>query len=331
MSTAFCLFLSLLLTLPGDSPSTHDQHNWELFEPATPKDQKDFATERIIANLNATVPDEYILGPGDVVNIQVWQQADLSGTRTLGPDGVVTLPLVGDVPLGDKSRSGAQQYLAEAVSKFYKNPIVTLEVAEYHNNNVFVLGQLPTPGLMRITGRGTLLEVLTQVPSQMGVETTMSKCALIRGNDTIVWVDLHAMLRQGNLGLNLKLANNDVIYLPHEEEAMVYVMGEVQRPGAYRLKPGMSFLDGLMEAGGATLDGRKNSIELIRRQEGVSQRIRLKTRDLRNGDLSANVALAENDIIYVGRRPLAQISYFFGSLSPFSSLLVIEEIVSGDP
>jgi len=320
--------LALMASQPGDDNSL-DTHKWELFQPAVAKDSKPFVAEDYVAKLNSQVADEYVLGPGDVVNIQVWQQLEMSGTRTLGPDGVITLPLVGNVTLGNQPRSKAQEQMTEAVARFYKNPAVTLEVSEYHNNNVYVLGQLSNPGKMPITGKGTLLEALTQIPTQMGVDTSLTKCALIRGRSTIVWVDLREMLREGHLGLDLKITNNDIIYLPQDEEPMVYVMGEVSRPGAYRLKSGMSFLDGLMQAGGPTLAGRKNNVELIRSKDGSSQRMRLKARELRNGDFTANVALVENDVIYVGRRPLAQINYFFSSISPFSSLLVIEELIQG--
>jgi polysaccharide biosynthesis/export protein len=194
-----------------------------------------------------------------------------------------------------------------------------------------VLGHLAQPGLMSITGRGTLLEAITQVPLAQGVQTSLSKCALIRGTDTIVWVDLRAMLREGDLRLNLKLANNDILYLPDEEEANIYVMGEVQRPGAYRLKPYMSFLDALMTAGGATVHGRQNHVELIRREpDGKIHRLRLKAGDLRRGNFTANVELKENDVIYVGRKPLAHINYLFSSLSPLANILLIQDVLADD-
>lgn len=304
---------------------------WEEFKPAIPKDGKVFSTEEMVDQLNASVPDQYLLGPGDVLNIQVWQQPELSGMRTLGPDGVITVPLIGDLPLGGATREVARNTITSSISRFYKDPIVTLEVSEYHNNNIFVLGHLAQPGLMSITGRGTLLEAITQVALAQGVQTSLTKCALIRGKETIVWIDLRAMLREGNLRLNLKLANNDILYLPDEEEANVYVMGEVQRPGAYRLKPQMSFLDALLSAGGPTVNGRQNHVELVRRDStGKIHLLRLKARDLRKGDLSANVALQENDLIYVGRRPLAHINYFFSSLNPLANMLLVQDIIDNN-
>jgi polysaccharide biosynthesis/export protein len=307
------------------------QPKWEVFKPAVPKDGKVFTSQEVVDRLNASVPEQYLLGPGDILNIQVWQQPELSGQRTLGPDGVITMPLVGDLALGATTRDVARNMVESAVSRFYKDPIVTLEVSEYHNNNIFVLGHLAQPGLMSITGRGTLLEAITQVPLAQGVQTSLSKCALIRGADTIVWVDLRAMLREGDLRLNLKLANNDILYLPDEEEANIYVMGEVQRPGAYRLKPYMSFLDALMTAGGATVHGRQNHVELIRREpDGKIHRLRLKAGDLRRGNFTANVELKENDVIYVGRKPLAHINYLFSSLSPLANILLIQDVLADD-
>lgn len=322
--------LLLLITSPvartlAVERSQPENLQWEVFEPSKPKGERDFANAEIIAKLDDEIPDEYLLGPGDVVNVQVWEQANLGGTRTLGPDGKLSLPLVGTLVFGGLSRTQAQAMVQGAYSKYYKGPVVNLDIREYNNNSVFVLGRVQEARLIPLTGQGTLLEVISQVTLQLGDQNTMKNCAIVRGGTKIIWVSLEEILLHGNMALNLKLTNGDVVYLPQEQDAKIYVMGDVRKPGAYRLTSRMSVLDGLMGAGGPTENASKNQMMLIRREGNKVKRLRLSVRELRKGNFESNVALVENDIIFVGRRALGHFRYIFSSLNPFTSLLVLGE------
>jgi len=302
------------------------------FEIAPLKGGAPYPGPNTIAELNAAIPRDYLLGPGDVVAVQVWGEPDLSGEHTIGPDGVLALTLIGPQRVASLNRTQATDMLRQALARYYQDPSVNLQVRQYRNNRVFVLGRVENPGVVPLEGRGTLLEVITRAGSipTAGTPSPLAKCTVIRGRDQIIHIDLEALLHGGNLSLNIDMANGDVVYIPNEHEAVVYVMGEVDAPGAYRLTADMSFLDALMRAGGPTEDARRNHMAIIRTSKGHSEVMRVRLRDLRKGDLSGNVALAENDIIYVGRKGLAHLNYFLRQLDPFISLLVVHEALSQD-
>ena len=304
----------------------------QVFEQATAKTKKPFMDPKTIEELNAAAHGEYVLGPGDRLLLEIWDQQGLSGEHVIGPDGMMTLPLVGPAQVSGLTRGAAAHEIKEKLARYYKDLSVNLKIIEYKNNRVFVLGRVEQPGLVALEGQATLLEVLARVGSitARGTSSSLASCAVIRGKDMVIWVDLNELLHNGNLRLNLNLANGDIVYIPFEYEPMIYVMGEVESPGAYRLTPGMSFLDGLMRAGGPTEDARKNHLSLIRQKDGQAHIMRIKTRDFRKGDLSGNIQLEENDIIFVSRKWIGNLNYVLRQLDPFISLLVVREAISDD-
>jgi len=328
--TVLALLCLYLPAMAGKNARTKNNSDQPVFELAASK-ALPYAGPETIQELNASIPSEYLLGPGDLVDIQVWDQPKLSGRQTIGPDGMLALPLIGPVYLQSLTRTTAAASLTKALEQYYQEPIVTLQVVEYNNNRAFVMGRVERPGLIRFEGQGTLLELLAKAGSQPvdGPGNRLAKCAVIRGKDKIVWIDLDELLLGGNMSLNINIANNDVVYIPDEQDAMVYVMGEVKVPGAFRLTPHMSMLDGIMGAGGPTEHARKGSIKLIRNINGQSHILSVSIRDFKKGDYANNVGLKENDIIFVSRKGLAHINYFLRQLSPFATLAIAQEVLVG--
>jgi polysaccharide export outer membrane protein len=102
-------------------------------------------------------------------------------------------------------------------------------------------------------------------------------------------------------------------------------LGEVKKPGAYRLTPEMSLLDALSQAGGATEDGVPGVVRLIRPGKGEDRELQLEA-FLQPG-LPANVVLEEGDVLYVPRRSLANVGYVLQKLNPFMSFLFFASAV----
>lgn len=325
----FLLALQNATAFPGGDTPSHPKD--PAFQPAQSK-ALPYAGPETIQELNASIPKEYLLGPGDLVDVQVWEQPKLSGQQTIGPDGMVALQLIGPVEVQSLTRTQAAAALQKAFEKYYREPIVTLQVLEYKNNRAFVMGRVERPGLIRFDGQGTLLELLAMAGSQPvdGPGNRLEKCAVIRGKDKIVWIDLDELLLGGNMSLNINIANNDVVYIPDEQDAMVYVMGEVLTPGAYRLTPQMSFLDGLMGAGGPSEDARKGSMALVRNIDGKAHVLKVSLRDFKKGNYANNIELQENDIIFVSRKGLAHLNYVLRQLSPFATLAIAQDLIADD-
>ena len=110
------------------------------------------------------------------------------------------------------------------------------------------------------------------------------------------------------------MQRNDVLYIPDSDDQTVYVLGEVQRPGAVRLTPDMTFLDALAQAGGPTRDATTARMRLVRPSAGIERDMALA--DFVKSGASPNVALRDGDVIYVPRAGIAKAGYVLQQLSP---------------
>lgn len=271
----------------------------------------------------------YRLGAGDQVTIEVWGYPELSGTHTIGPDGRITLPLVGPFKLTALSREQAAQNIKQKLSPYYYNLTATVRVDKYAANRVLVLGRVVKPGEVQFGNTApTLLESialaggLSNTRKADGLETLpMTRCAVFRGRDKVAWVELEPLLTGKDLSLNMKLQRNDVVYVPELEERLVYVLGAVGHPGAFTLTPNMSFLEALSKAGGPTEDAAPSKINVIRLQQGTNQQFDLEA--LLKGQHKLNIALQEGDILYVPTNAIRDITYATQILNPFSTVLRI--------
>jgi len=295
------------------------------FKTELPKKVQEFATPDKVKALDTQQAFEYRFGPGDIVSIQVWRRPELSQDGILvSPDGFITVPRLGSIPVLGKSVGEVKEMVTSRLELFYIKPEVTIRVQEFHNNKAFVLGRVSKPGVINFPGRGTLLEALALaggIPDQ-NKDTSLTKCAIIRGNDTIIWIDLQDMLRNGNMALNAPIRNNDVIYIPESSDEMVYVLGEVQTPGALQIRGGMTVLKAVMLAGGMNKNANTEKVFVIRQQTLKGEVIRVDMKNLlEHGDFSKNFSLMPNDIVYVSPGGMTKFNYALEKILPSLQML----------
>jgi polysaccharide export outer membrane protein len=282
--------------------------------------------EEIIRQFGATEMTSYTLGNGDEITVDVWNHAELSGHHVIGPDGKITLPIAGVLKVAGLTREEAQTAVMNGLSRYYSDLAVTVRVDRYTSYRIYVVGRPGAPGELQFDTQPTLLDVLARAtPSPITIPGTgsasLGRCAIIRGRDQMVWIDMKSLLVQGNMTLNLPLARNDLVYLQDTGDQVVYVLGEVNHPGAYRITPTMSFLDAFSQSGGLTEDAAKKRIELIRSRSGVQREFELQ--DLLTRPQNFNFALQEGDIIYVQRSNMAKFGYVLRQTSPLAAFAVI--------
>lgn len=284
------------------------------------------SSEDAIKAFEAPVVDSYTLDDGDEIFIDVWGRPELSGKHLIGPDGVITLPLAGSISISGKTRDQARDAVVHALSKYYSDLAVTVRVDHYSSFKIMILGRVGTPGALNFDSQPTLLDVITKaaglpVGGFGSDKSNLVRCAIFRGRDKVIWMDLKPLLRDGRLDLNIRLARNDVIYLPDANDQLVYVLGAVKTPGAIRLTPSMAVLDALALSGGATEDASQSHIELVRPAYNKQQEIPLKS--LLAPDSRINYSLEEGDIIYVPERGLAKFGYVLQKISPLTGFAIL--------
>ena len=219
------------------------------------------------APANADAQRDYVLGAGDVVRITVFQNADLSLEARVSEGGSISYPLLGVIKLGGLSVQQAERAIADGLrnGQFVRQPQVGILVMQVRSNQASVLGQVNRPGRYPIEVTGMRLSDLVALAG--GVATTgsdiVSLTGVRNGQPMRVQIDLPTLFG-GSTNVNDPVVQNgDVVYV--DRMPLVYVYGEVQRPGALRLERGMTVLQSLAASGGLTQRGTEKGIRLHRK------------------------------------------------------------------
>ena len=324
MRTAFAL--AILTCVSGVGVLAQNAETLDFHEL---RKERKLSTEEMVKAFEAPPIEVYTLRQGDEIFVEVWTRPELSGKHIIGPDGRITLPVVGSITLANLTREGAQDAVRTALLRYYSEIAVTIRVDRYTSYHIYVLGRVTTGGALEFEKQPNLLQVLTRAGSLpvggSGAEKAgLVRCAIFRGTDKIVWIDLRPLVSQGNLALNIRLAPDDLVYLPDADDRLVYVLGDVAHPGAYRLTADMSFLDAYSQAGGATDDGDQAHIAHIR--SGIGQR-EISMKQILAGKKDLNMAMEEGDIIFVPKKGLAKCAYVLQKAAPITGFAILYSTV----
>ena len=205
------------------------------------------------------------MGAGDEISLDFPGHPELGGKKVVGPDGRITLSLVGPINVADKNRNEVATLVVTSLSTYYKNLTVTVNVDKYGSNRVVILGSVQHPGVLYFDDTPTLLDViargglLASPAAGSGASTSAAalrdgipeRCAIYRGNDQVVWVNLRELLQGGNATADLRLRRNDVVFVPAQQQVFVSVLGSVMHAGAVPLTSDSTLASVLAQVGGS--------------------------------------------------------------------------------
>lgn len=270
--------------------------------------------------------EEYRLGRGDEITIDFTGRPELQAKLVVGPDGRITLPLAGEVMIANLTRRNAADAIVKALSPYYTNLAAQVTVNKYTSNRVLLLGAVEHPGPMEFSGTPTLLEAVTRagLPA-VGPEKKPQipdRCAIYRGSDQVLWVQLRALIDSGNSLADIRLRRDDVIYVPDPSERFVSVLGAVQHAGPVQLSNTSTVASVLAMAGGVTdKAGRNPHIQIVDPAAGTTRSITFN--DVLNPAKSLEVTLKPGEIVYVPPSGFYRASYYLERLSPLTSLATV--------
>jgi polysaccharide export outer membrane protein len=281
-----------------------------------------------LRNFEPDADEEYRLGKGDEITVSFSGRPEMLAKLVVGPDGRITLPLAGDVMLAERTRSEAAKAIETALANYYTNLSVQVTITKYTANRVLLLGAVDRPGEIAFDGTPTLLEVLARGgveagPNKSGssqeVDQVPERCAIYRGTDQVLWVDLRAMMESGNAMADMRLRRDDVVYVPSASERFISILGEVQHPGAVPLAFNSTLASVLAQAGGITDHAGSNPhIQVVDPAGGTSRVLTLK--DVLNPAKSLEVTLKPGEIVYVPKSGFYKGTYVLERLSPLITM-----------
>ena len=220
-------------------------------------------------SLNQATPKNYILGPGDLIYVDIYGQSEKYYEATVNPEGSILLDNIGLIAVSGKTIEAAEGIIKNRVASFYTglsgaNPSTILQVTlgNVKTIKVHILNEVRLPGTFTLSAFSTVFNALYAAggPSDKG---TLRAIQLIRNNKKIAEIDVYDLLINGTANLDVQLQDQDVI-LVNPYLARVRVMGEVKRPLVFEVTPEDNLEDILRFAGGFTDLAFKDRISISR-------------------------------------------------------------------
>jgi len=216
---------------------------------------------------NGQPSQDYQLGAGDSIGIQVFQSPDLSVDARVSESGVISYPLVGSVQLGGLTISEAEKKIADALRSggFVKVPQVNIVLRQVRGSQVAVLGQVTRPGRFPLETFNT--RVSDMLAAAGGITAVGDDVLIVTGQRNSKpfrkVIDIPALFLNEKSDNDIVLAGGDTLYV--NKAPVFYIYGEAQRPGPYRIERGMTVMQALAQGGGPTVRGSQNRLRLHRR------------------------------------------------------------------
>ena len=214
-------------------------------------------------NMNIATPQNYILGSGDAVYIDIYGASQKTIESTVSPDGEVTIEGFGPVQVSGLTVAQANARLRSTLGARYSSSKIKLTVGQTRSIMINVMGEVKNPGTYTLPAFATVFHALYMAGGTNDIGT-MRNIKVYRNNRLVSVVDIYDYILNGKLTGNVRLADNDVISVgPYD--CLVNITGKVKRPMYYEMKRNESVGTLLKYAGGFTGDAYKKSVRIVRK------------------------------------------------------------------
>jgi len=218
---------------------------------------------------------EYLIVPGDVLRITVYQNADLTQEARVAEDGTISFPLIGGVAVAGLSVGAVEKRIAQMLrdGKFIVAPHVTVALLQERGNQVTVLGMVGKPGRYPIDSTDDKLTDILAAAG--GIAATGADVVVLtgtrNGQPVRIEINLQELAASGDPARDVHLKAGDLLFVGRAPS--FYIYGEVQKPGSYRIERGMTVMQALATGGGLTPKGTQRGLNIHRRGADGSVKI----------------------------------------------------------
>ena len=228
----------------------------------------------------------YVLGADDTVQVVVYGQNEFNITTRIKSDGTIVMPLIGAVKAAGQTNVALAKSITDALEKggLLKSPIVNVEIMSYLSKSVNVAGKVANPGIIPLDRPYHAIEALLK--SGWIRENGATYVLLRRAGQAEVRLDVDDLVR-GGADKDPVLRPGDTLFVPDAD--LGFLTGQVSRPGAFPITPGMTIRQAIANAGGVTASGSSNKVGLVR---GSAKEI----------DVEPTQPVQKNDVIIIKER-----------------------------
>lgn len=246
---------------------------------------------------NLATPQNYRLGPGDEVIIDIWGTSEDHLRQTISPEGSIMISQVGPVYLNGMTIADANRHVKGIFAKKYAGVTdaetdVQVTLGQVRTIQVDIMGEVATPGTFRLSPFSSVFHALYRAGGINSIGS-LRNIQVLRNGKKIAGVDIYDYLFDGKTAGNIRLQEGDVIIVPPYEQ-LVNIDGNVKRPMYYEIKPGETIQTVIDYAGGFTGDAYSGMVRLARQSATENELYNIDREEF------ASYRLKDGDILTVG-------------------------------
>ena len=302
-------------------------------------------TENSVFTEKRGVP-EYRIGSGDVLIITFWDvNKSVPYSTVVRPDGKISYSYMDDITVAGHTSHEVDEILTKALKEYIRNPRIDVVVKEYRSKTALLFGQINRldtsisgigtgPGKYPLMGKTRILDFIVMAGGPIAGEefanADLRKVEVVRKGKSYT-VNLYKAMFKGDMSQNIVIDDGDIVTVPELPTygERVYVFGEVNTQGIYKLKDAYDLLAAVSKAGGTTRVAVDSDIKIIRgykedRNKPIILAVNLDE-ILKKGDMAQNVSLQDGDVIYVPRTAIGDLNEFILNTTPLLDYLLYPE------
>ncbi len=280
----------------------------------------------------------YRLHPGDVLEISILDEPDMTREVTVIPDGTISYLLIGELEAEGKSISELRTDIHSRLEAYFKKPHVSVIAVKvqgrYGDAYASVYGAVKNAGKFKISRDDRLLDLIAMsggpliadqlISGDLGGRTLANlDASYMSRNGKKIPIDFTKLIRYGDMRYNLKLEPGDFVYIAELESSAIFVLGEVLEPRYLPITRDLTVIEAISRSGGFTDYARMGNVMVLRREAEKTKTIHVNTWALLNGDKDEeNVLLKSGDIVFVPEQVLSEYARYAEYLSTFADLIV---------
>ena len=282
---------------------------------------------------------EYKIGPGDVLTITFWDTAKpVQYSTEVRPDGKISYSYMDDILVAEHTSHEVDEILTSALKKYIRIPRIDVIVKKYKSKSALLFGQINVlqtgvsgPGKYPLKGKTRILDLIVMAGGPIaGEEFTnadLRNVEVVRRGKGYT-VNLYEAMFKGDMNQNIVIDSGDIVTVPElpAYAERVYVFGEVNTQGIYRLKDAYDLLAAISKAGGTTGVAVDSDVKIIRGYEEDRNKPIILAADLdeilKRGDMAQNIPLQNGDVVYVPRTAIGDLNEFIRNTVPLLDYLL---------
>ena len=226
---------------------------------------------------------EYILGPADIISLNLTDTDDLDNSYEIDPDGMIDLPFIGKLKITDYTVVEAQNFIKQVISDFYKNPDLQINIEEYNSSKVYIVGAVRNQITINLDQKPIkLIEAAIQANfNPNAADKVLGTKGFLRRNNEVYKINLNNAFTSLDDRENFYLRKDDVIFIDRNSDS-IHVFGEVTKPGEYYPNKDFSLTELISTAGLNQLTANAKKVYVIREDFNNFLKVKVYQLDIKN-------------------------------------------------